>query len=169
MQNGNEGYPVELTADPGFARRIVRLAWVSVAALGIIWLLAWRTIPSLPAAHLQLALGWALMPSILALSLRWPRLRYALIIPSTLVAGSLVLICLYALPAAGAPRLGWIFIAAGILLGGVLGIWFWFRWLPVPRTLTEPFSSARWGLIGLHVGLIAGGMLLVGFFADWTP
>jgi hypothetical protein len=52
-------------------------------------------------------------------------------------------------------------MTAGVLFGGMLGVWFWFRWLPVPRGLHEPFSRARWGLIGVHVSLIVAGIGLV--------
>jgi hypothetical protein len=144
-----------------FAMRVVRLTWVAAVALGVIWWLARIVIPDQPFAHHMLAAGWLLMPSILATSLRWPILRYALVIPSSLTTVGLLVICLSALPPAGAARVGWLLTTGGILLGGVLGIWFWFRWLPVPPSLSEPFSAGRWAFIGVHVGLIAGGMLLL--------
>jgi hypothetical protein len=49
-----------------------------------------------------------------------------------------------------------------MLLGGFLGIWFWFRWLSVPELLDYPFSRGRWLLIGVHVALIVTGLIVVG-------
>jgi hypothetical protein len=46
-----------------------------------------------------------------------------------------------------------------------LGAWFWFRWLPVPRSLHNPFAPGRWVLIGVHVGMIIVGIGLVGLSA----
>nr|MDQ3328226.1 hypothetical protein [Chloroflexota bacterium] len=71
--------PVELTDDPAFARRIVRLARTSCVALGLVWWLAVATLDAHPALDLSLAVGWVLMPSLLLLSLRRPLLRYALV------------------------------------------------------------------------------------------
>src|SRR5450830_1368111 len=133
--------PVELTDDPAFARRIIRLALTSSIALGLVWLM---------------------MPSILFLSLRRPRLRYALAIPSTLVGVPLLIICASYLPEGQLARTGWLLLTTGILNGGVLGAWFWFRWLPVPRWLHAPFSPSRWALVGLHVALVVSGLVLVG-------
>jgi hypothetical protein len=56
--------------------------------------------------------------------------------------------------------LGWVLIAVGLLLGGLLGGWFWFRWAPVPRVLDEPFAPARWWLIAVHVGFICAGLVV---------
>ena len=41
-------------------------------------------------------------------------------------------------------------------------LWFWFRWLPVPTGLDDPFAPSRWLLIAIHVGLVAAALLLVG-------
>jgi hypothetical protein len=49
---------------------------------------------------------------------------------------------------------------AGIGLGGVMGLWLWYRLLPVPAALAHPFSPARWLLITVHVSLIVVGMAL---------
>ena len=49
---------------------------------------------------------------------------------------------------------------AGILLGSVLGLWFWYRVLPVPAALDDPFSPGRWTLIGIHIALIVLGLML---------
>lgn len=152
---------VELTKDPEFARRVFRLAVTSSIALGLVWLLAIATLEAHPAVGLSLAFGWLLMPSILFLSLRWPRLRYALAIPSALVAAPLLIISGSDLPGNEVARSGWVLLTVGILIGGVLGVWFWFRWLPVPATLHAPFSPTRWALIGVHVALIVLGVTLV--------
>jgi hypothetical protein len=56
---------------------------------------------------------------------------------------------------------GWLTTTAGILLGGGLGAWFWYRWFPVPASLEDPCSRARWLLIGVRVALIVAGLLLV--------
>ena len=153
---------VELTADPRFARRVVRLALVSVIALGLIfwfWALA-RQGPALIGAGL--AAGWILMPGVLLLSLRWPTLRYGLVVPSAAVGLALLGLCLWDLPPAPLARAGWLSILCGVLLGSLLGAWFWFRWLPVPAALHDPYSPGRWALIGIHVGLIVFGLSLVG-------
>jgi hypothetical protein len=154
--------PVELTDDPAFARRIIRLAIISSIALGLVWLLAKATLDVRPSVRASLALGWLMMPSILLLSLRWPRLRYALAIPSMLVGVPLLIICATGLPDGQMARTGWLILTAGILSGGILGIWFWFRWVPVPKVLHAPFSFERWVLIGIHVVLVVSGLGLVG-------
>jgi len=157
--------PVELTGDAAFARRVIRLAAVSSVALGVVWLLATVTLDAQPGLRASLALGWLLMPSILLLSLRRPRLRYALAIPSALVGMPLLIISANNLPEGQVARIGWLLLTAGILFGGVLGVWFWFRWLPVPASLDAPYSASRWALIGLHVALIVSGIVLVGVSA----
>ena len=105
------------------------------------------------------------MPTILGLSLRWPRFRYGLVVPATLVTGALLAICATALPENHVAVSGWLLVTGGVLLGGVLGVWFWFRLLPVPTDLTDPFSGGRLALIVVHVGLIIIGLGLVGFVA----
>lgn len=153
---------LELTSDPAFARRVVRLAATSAVVLGLIWWLARSTLQVDALIDRALLGGWLLMPTMLTLSLRRPRLRYALAIPSGLVGAALVAICLTSLPANGMSRLGWMLVTGGVLLGGTLGLWFWFRWMPVPPGLADPFSPGRWRLIALHVGLIVTGLILVG-------
>jgi hypothetical protein len=157
----HERLHVEMQADRAFATRIVRLACVAAVMLGVIWWLAGRSIPDQHLAHPARAAGWVLMPSILIVSLRWPGLRYALLVPSLSVTVGLLSICVHELPLGGAARVGWPLTTAGILLGDVLGMWFWFRWLPVPPSLVEPFSPGRWALIAVHAGLITSGVLLV--------
>jgi hypothetical protein len=153
---------IELTRDRAFGRRVTRLAVTSLVALGLIWWLARSRLQAGPAIGWALGLGWALMPVILAASLKWPRLRYALAVPSAVVSVALVAICLTSLPAEPVLRAGWLLITGGVLLGGTLGLWFWFRWMPVPPRLADPFSPGRWAMIGLHVGLVVMGLVLVG-------
>jgi len=157
--------PVELTSDAAFARRIIRLAVTSSIALGLVWLLAIVTLDAHPGVGASLALGWLMMPSILFLSLRRPKLRYALAIPSALVGLPLLIICASNLPEGQVARTGWLLLTAGILSGGALGVWFWFRWLPVPSRLHAPFSPGRWALVGLHVAFVVSGLVLVGVSA----
>ena len=149
--------PVELSADPRFARRVRRLIAVSVVALGVITLLAWDDGASGMAVAL-LAVGWATMPSVLAVSLRAPRTRYLLVVPATVVTLGLLLV---STSDAGSARLGWWSITAGVGLGGVLGMWLWYRLMPVPRCLDDPFAAGRWALITVHVAAIAVGVVLV--------
>lgn len=159
------GRGVELSDDPAFARRIIRLAFTSLIALGAIYLLARFTTDAKPAIQASLASGWVLMPAILFLSLRAPVIRYALVIPSTLVAVPLLVITTVAFYESPGVALGWLLITAGVLLGGLLGIWFWFRLIPVPAWLDDPFSRGRWLFIGVHVSLIVSGLILVGVSA----
>lgn len=151
-----------MTTDERFARRVIRLALESTVANGIIWLLATTNVNANVAIRIGLLGGWVLMPSILGLSLRWPVLRYALVVPSSLIGLALLAICVSALPEDQVARAGWLLITVGVLMGGALGGWFWFRWAPVPSKLHEPFSLGRWVLVGIHVCLITVGLLLVG-------
>ena len=152
--------PVEMTGDPPFARRVARLALTSIVALGVIWLLATTTLSVVPPISLGLLGGWLLMPSLLGLSLRWSRIRYAVVVPAALVSLALLAICRGSLPEDPLARAGWLLITAGVLFGGLLGGWFWFRLLPVPRRLHFPFSFGRWILIGVHVSAIVLGLIL---------
>jgi hypothetical protein len=152
---------IELTTDKRFARRVIRLAWTSLATLGFIWWLDTGTLESHWGIGVGLLGGWVLMPSILWLSLRWPEVRYALVLPSSLVSLALLAICLTALPDQAVPRTGWVLVTSGVFLGGLLGLWFWFRWLPVPAQLHDPFSPGRWALVCVHISLILGGLTLI--------
>ncbi|HEY1421190.1 MAG TPA: hypothetical protein VGG90_10850 [Candidatus Dormibacteraeota bacterium] len=154
-----------MTADPRFAPRVVRLAVTSVVALGLMFVLWSVTEPGIAPIGIALAGGWVLMPSVLVLSLRWPQLRYALVAPAGLVSAALAAICLTDVSATPAARAGWLLITAGVLFGGLLGAWFWFRLLPVPARLQHPFASGRLTLIGIHVGLIVVGLALVSISA----
>ena len=154
---------VEMTADSRFAVRIIRLAATSVVALGLIWGFQHATLNAPAFVGISLAAGWALMPVLLIASLRWPVTRYGLALPSTLVGFGLVAICLTALPPDwGAARIGWLMTTAGVLMGGVLGLWFWFRLAPVPRFLEDPFGPGRWTLVVVHIALIVAGLALIG-------
>ena len=154
---------VEMTRDARFGVRVIRLAATSVVALGLIWGFQFATLQTPAFVGICLAAGWALMPVLLISSLRWPVARYGLALPSTLVGSGLIAICLTALPAEwGAARVGWLMTTAGVLMGGGLGLWFWFRLAPVPRFLDDPFSPGRWTLVAVHVVLIVVGLALIG-------
>ncbi|MGH2455147.1 MAG: hypothetical protein ACRDHD_02670 [Candidatus Limnocylindria bacterium] len=154
--------PVELTADPRFARRIRRLAATSLVALGLIWVLAVTTLEAGPAVDVALAAGWVLMPAVLFASLARPRLRYGLVVPASLVGAALLAICVYWLPDRQPAAAGWLLITIGVAMGGGLGLWFWYRLAPVPAALDDPFSTGRWVLVGTHIGLIVLGIALAG-------
>jgi hypothetical protein len=151
---------VELSTDRRFAGRVRRLALTSVVALGAIWSLAVATLDAPSVIGLGLAAGWLLMPTILIASLADPRWRYALVLPATLVGTSLLAISVAWLPALPLAAAGWAMITAGVLMGGVLGLWFWYRLVPVPTRLDDPFSAGRLALIRAHVALIVIGLLL---------
>jgi hypothetical protein len=152
--------PIELSSDPAFALRIKRLGWTSLVALGIMTVLAALTLDAPPLVTGALAGGWLLMPALLFASLDRPLLRYGLLLPASLVGAPLLAICVAWLPPALLPAIGWVLTTVGVALGGVLGTWFWYRLLPVPRLLDDPYAPGRWALIAIHVALIAGGMAL---------
>lgn len=153
---------IEMSADPVFLPRVRRLAKVSSVALGIIWFLAIRASePHSNAIDAALLVGWFLMPTVLWASIRRPEMRPLVFLPSALVTVGLVALCLTAMPGDFVVRSGWLLITGGILFGGFLGGWFWFRWFPVPASLDAPFSSPRWMLIGAHVAMIVVGLALV--------
>lgn len=152
--------PVELSADPTFARRVRRLGLVSLVALGAIWGLAVMTLDAPPLVDGALLAGWALMPAVLFASLARPVLRLGLTLPATLVTLGLLAIAVAWLPPSPIASVGWVLILAGVALGGGMGLWLWYRLLPVPAALSDPFSPARWTLIGVHVALIVLGLAL---------
>ena len=152
--------PVELSDDRRMAGRVRRLARTAVVALGIIWWLAVSTLEAPPLVGASLLIGWASMPTILMLSLRRPRLRYGLVLPSSLVGIPLLVVSALFLPTSPVAAAGWLLITAGILLGSAMGLWFWYRVLPVPRALDDAFSAGRIALIGVHVALIVVGATL---------
>jgi hypothetical protein len=137
---------------------VKRLGAVSLVALGLVWLLAVTTLDAPPLLGVALAAGWVLMPTTLFASLARPLLRYALVAPASLVGVGLLAISAWWLPADPVVAAGWLLITAGVLLGGMLGTWFWLRLLPVPHSLDDPFSRGRWALIGIHVALIVSGL-----------
>lgn len=152
--------PVELSADPAFAHRVRRLGAVSVVALGVVWGLAVTTLDAPPIVDGALLAGWALMPAVLFASLARPMLRVGLTVPATLVTLALLAIAVGWLPQSPPAAIGWLLMLAGVGLGGGMGLWLWYRLLPVPAALADPFSPARWTLIGVHVALIVVGIAL---------
>lgn len=152
--------PVELTRDPPFERRVRRLAAVSAVALGLIWGLAVSTLEAPTAVDLAFLVGWLLMPLTLAASLWRPRLRYALVLPASLVSIGLLAVCIGWLPSDPLAASGWLLMTGGVALGGGLGLWFWYRLLPVPVGLDHPYARGRWALVGIHVALIVSGFWL---------
>lgn len=145
---------IELTTDVVFQKRVRRLVAVSAVALGLILWLAVRD--GAPGWVIVLvASGWVLMPVFLARSLSRPGMRYMLVVPATTVGVGLIAMTL---ATDGANRVGWLLMTLGILSGGTLGLWFWYRLFPVPRLLDDPFGWPRLILLAGHVGLI-----LVGF------
>lgn len=156
----NRPVPVELTATPVMQRRVQRLAAVSVVALGLIWALATRTLDAPTLVEDALAAGWILMPAVLLWSLVVPGVRYLLVVPASLVTLALVAVCVGWLPASSLGAVGWVLLTVGILLGGSLGLWLWYRVLPVPASLDDPGARGRWALIGTHVALVVVGWLL---------
>jgi hypothetical protein len=130
-------------------------------ALGAVWFLAVATLEAGPAIETALLAGWLSMPMVLALSLRRPWTRRVVAVPALLVTVALVAVCLGPLPGSGPARAGWLVLTAGILMGGTMGAWFWYRWVPVPQPLDDPYSRGRWILITIHVGLILCGITLI--------
>jgi len=160
---GRDAQPaVEMTADGAFARRVLRLAFTSAVALGVLWALARDVEGAPPLVGYFLVGGWILMPAVLFGSLWRPRLRYALVVPATLATLALVALCATVVPRGAGAATGWLLITAGVLLGGTMGLWFWFRLLPVPAPLHDPFSPGRWTLVAIHVLLVVSGLLAVG-------
>ncbi|MEO7294925.1 MAG: hypothetical protein ABIZ57_02180 [Candidatus Limnocylindria bacterium] len=150
---------IELSGDRRFAGRVRRLALTATVALGLIWALAVTTLDAPRVIGFALAAGWLSMPTILLASLGRPLLRYALVLPSTLVGLPLLAISAAWLPSNAVAASGWLLMTAGILMGGMLGLWFWYRLIPVPPQMDDPFSSGRLALIGAHVALIVTGLL----------
>ncbi len=149
------------TPERSIEARVRRLAFVSMVALGVIWWLA-RDAGFAPwQSEVALAAGWALMPAILAASLRLPSVRVALVLPATLVTAALAGISVEASHGESSAMLGWTSLLTGILLGDVLGLWLWFGLMPVPHSLRDPGSAWRWLLVAVHVGFVVGGVLVL--------
>jgi hypothetical protein len=152
--------PLELSHDPRFRRRVIRLAAVSSVALGMVWGLAVMTLDAPIVLAAALLAGWILMPTMLLASLSRPYLRYGLVVPSSLVTIGLVAAVVGWLPDGPMPAAGWVLMTGGVALGGALGLWLWYRVLPVPAALHDPFSVGRWVLVAVHVGMIVTGFAL---------
>lgn len=152
---------VEMTDDTGFASRVRRLVRVSSVALGVIVLLAWGSLEIPLLVMAALVVGWISMPAVLAASLHRPRRRYLVMVPGGLVSVALLAVAAAYLPSGVMARVGWLLITAGVVVGGTLGMWFWYRMLPVPPRLEDPFGPGRMLLIRAHVGMAVSGMALV--------
>ncbi len=148
---------VELTDNPLFARRVRRLVVVSATALGVIAAVAIRSGGPRAAVALLVA-GWVIMPLVLAASLSRPLVRYALVLPATLVTLGLVGMVL---STDGSETIGWILVTLGILVGGSLGMWLWYRWFPVPYMLDDPYGVPRLMLLSVHIVLVVSGVVVV--------
>ena len=85
------------------------------------------------------------MPTVLAWSLREARVRYLLVVPSSLVTVGLLAICIGWLPASAAAAAGWLLLTVGVGLGGGLGLWLWYRLAcpsrPRSTTLSPPVAG----------------------------
>lgn len=154
---------VEMSADPLFEMRIRRLIAISAVALGLLCLLAFTTTDARTIWLVLLIGGWLSMPILLAASLKRPVLRYLLTAPAAMVSTGLLGVAL-GFEGSAVAHLGWWIMAAGVSAGGTLGAWFWYRWMPVPRSLDRPFSTGRWTLIAIHAGLVmvGGGLVALG-------
>jgi hypothetical protein len=148
---------VEMSKDVRFERRLRRLVGVSLVFLGVIAFLAWAKADADARTLALLVSGWILMPTLLFVSISKPLWRYLLAVPAVLMIVGLLRTTLDADTAV----FGWWLITAGIAIGGTLGTWFWYRWLPVPSHLDDPFSPGRWALVAIHVGLVLAGIVLV--------
>ncbi len=154
--------PVELTEDPRIRRRVRRLAVVSALALGLIWGLAVATTAAPVWVDVTLFAGWLSMPLVAGGEPPRRPVRYGLVVPSVLVSLGLLAIVIAGSSPGGLAGLGWLLILVGVLLGGLMGLWFWFRVVPVPVVLDAPDAAARWAIIAVHVGLIVVGIVARG-------
>jgi hypothetical protein len=154
--------PTELTSDLRFSGRVRRLVAVSSIMLGVITLLAALSPESTPLSIGLLVSGWILMPTLLDASVTRPRLRYLLALPAMLVTVGLIIVAL-GMDAWSAATAGWWLLTIGVLFGGGLGSWFWYRWMPVPEQLDDPFAPRRIALIVTHIALVVVGMALIIF------
>ena len=153
--------PVEFTDDPRIVGRVRRLAALSAVMLGLIWVLAVATLETPFLVNATLLAGWVLMPLTLLASLATLAARYWLVLPSTLVSLGLLAVVVGWLPDDPVAAAGWVLMLAGVVLGGAMGLWLWFRVLPVPKALDDPVWPGRWALIGVHVALVLLGAFLV--------
>lgn len=130
--------------------------------LGVITLLAALSPESKPVAIGLLVAGWILMPTLLDASVNRPRLRYLLALPAMLVTVGLVMVAV-SMGGWSITTAGWWLLTIGVILGGGLGSWFWYRWMPVPDSLDDPFAPWRIALIVAHIALVVFGMALIIF------
>jgi len=148
---------LEMTTDRIFGHRVRRLVVITAVGLGVLAGFAYLDGAPLWALGM-LGFGSLSVPFTLACSLRRPRARRALLVPAVAVPIGLAGV---AGAASEATAAGWIVALAGLAAGAFLGLWFWFRWLPVPWILDDPFGWPRVALVGVHIGLIlAGGALI---------
>ncbi|MCC6312707.1 MAG: hypothetical protein IT337_01740 [Thermomicrobiales bacterium] len=151
---------IELSANARFTGRVRRLAGVAAVALGVVWWLAATDAAAPRWAATALLMGWWSMTPLLMMSLLRPSLRLLLVVPSTLVTLGLLGMLPGAFAAGELAAVGWASLFAGIVLGDLLGLWFWLRLAPVPAALEHPFSRGRWALIVVHVACILVGIAL---------
>jgi hypothetical protein len=149
-----------MSPDPGFRRRLRRLILISSVSLGMITALALATADVGLGVLTLLLGGWGLMPGLLWVGLEEPGWRSLLPIPAVMFTVALLIITI-GFDGPGIALAGWWMITAGVVLGATLAIWFWYRRLPVPERLDDPFAPGRWLLISVHVGLIVLGLVLV--------
>jgi hypothetical protein len=149
----------EMSTDHRFRARLSRLVGVSAVALGLIlWAAASTT--NVGGWFLGcLAAGWVMMPILLWIGRDRPAARWGLMVPATLVVVGLAGV-LSGLAVGSAAFWGWALVTAGILVGAGLGGWFWYRFVPVPDGLADPFAASRWWLIALHAGLVVVGLVV---------
>jgi hypothetical protein len=148
---------IELTTNPWMTRRVHRLIVVSSVALGIITGLAVSDDgPSW--AVLAIAFAWFAMPTALWASVDRPRLRYLLAVPAVSASAGLVGM---AVATSGAAAAGWLIVLIGISTGGMLGMWFWYRFLPVPYSLDDPYGTPRLSLLAIHIALVLIGVGII--------
>ncbi len=152
--------PLELSVDTRFRRRVVRLSMVSSVALGVLLWLVVATLDTDAVIVGAFLAGWVLMPGTLVASMARPKLRYGLIVPASFISIGLFAVVAGWLPADPVAATGWILLLVGVVLGGGLGLWFWYRLLPVPSALDDPFARGRWGLVAVHVGCVVLGAAL---------
>ena len=154
--------PVELTHDR--ASSVASDGWRSSARSrsGLIWALVVTSLDAPAVVDVGFAAGWLLMPSTLVASLaaadapvraRRPRVAGLARPPGGLSSAG----C----PPTPVAATGWLaYPDGGRRLGAGLGLWFWYRLLPVPAALDDPFSAGRWALVGAHIGLVVAGAIL---------
>jgi hypothetical protein len=148
---------IELTTNPWMTRRVHRLIFVSSVALGVITGLAVSN-DGPTWAVLAIAFAWFAMPTALWASVDRPVLRYLLVVPA--LSASVGLIGM-AIATSGVVTAGWLIVLIGISTGGMLGMWFWYRFLPVPYSLDDPYGTPRLSLLAIHIALVLIGIGMI--------